>query len=95
MNTKLAVYETLELLPRGSLTTFQRTETAKRPGKMRRLAAYLLRLFAPAENQPRINIRYSLNGEMLFDAYDPVTQQRLHHSSEDALRAWLEQRYYD
>ncbi|MBE9076259.1 hypothetical protein IQ241_02930 [Romeria aff. gracilis LEGE 07310] len=43
---------------------------------------------------PRIQARSSQDGQTLFDAYDPVTQQRIRGVSEAGLRAWLEQRYY-
>lgn len=92
MNAKFARYEQLELLPRGSLSSAPPSPRVK---GWQRLGALLLRLLAPSENQPRIRIRYALNGDRVFNVYDPVTQRHLPMTSEEELRLWLEQRYDD
>lgn len=53
----------------------------------------LVQVLSPSQ-EPRIQARSSQDGQTLFDAYDPVTQQRIRGVSEADLRAWLEQRYY-
>ncbi len=90
MTTQSRTYEQLELLPAGSLSSHPPSKVAP---SLKRLIGRLLRFFAPSDDQPRINIRYSLNGEVLFDAYDSFTQQRQRYRSEEALRIWLEQRH--
>ncbi len=90
MNSPSRTYEQLELLPVGSVSTHPPLKVAQR---LKMVMEQLLRFFAPSDGQPRINIRYSLNGEVLFDVYDSVTQQRQRYRSEEALRIWLEQRY--
>ncbi|MGD1859008.1 MAG: hypothetical protein ACFB0E_03440 [Leptolyngbyaceae cyanobacterium] len=52
-----------------------------------------MRFFAP-DNTPKVRSYRSQTGEVRFDVYDPVTQQRSHHRSEEALRIWLEQRHH-
>jgi hypothetical protein len=44
--------------------------------------------------EPQISIRYDSDGQPLFVAYDPVDRVRRTFATEQALRVWLEQRYY-
>ena len=43
---------------------------------------------------PRVRLKRDRRGNTLFVAYDPVSQERHTFSSEQALRVWAEQRYY-
>lgn len=43
---------------------------------------------------PRVRLKRDLRGNPLFIAYDPVSRQRHTFSSEQALRVWADQRYY-
>jgi hypothetical protein len=47
-----------------------------------------------SSTEPRISIRYDSDGQLLFVAYDPVDRVRRTFATEQALRVWLEQRYY-
>ncbi len=42
----------------------------------------------------RVTVRRDRSGNPLLVAYDPVTQQRHTFSTEQELRAWIDQRYY-
>lgn len=44
--------------------------------------------------EPHIRLKRDHDGNTLFVAYDPVSQQRRNFSSEQDLRVWVEQRYY-
>lgn len=41
-----------------------------------------------------VSVKRDLRGNTLFVAYDPVSQQRHTFSSEQELRVWVDQRYY-
>ncbi|MBD2233042.1 hypothetical protein [Phormidium tenue] len=41
-----------------------------------------------------VTVKRDLRGNTLFVAYDPVSQQRRTFSSEQELRVWADQRYY-
>ncbi len=43
---------------------------------------------------PRVKLKRDRDGHTLFIAYDPVSRQRHTFSSEQALRVWADQRYY-
>ncbi|MEM1280780.1 MAG: hypothetical protein AAGG53_12360 [Cyanobacteria bacterium P01_H01_bin.152] len=92
MTTQSKIYEQLELLPAGSLSGLSCYSPSKVAQGLKTVMGQLLRFFAPSADQPITNIRYSLNGEVPFDAYDSLTQQRQRDSSEEALWLSLEQR---
>lgn len=52
----------------------------------------LLSLFVNSD-QPRIQAT-TVNGEQVWKVYDPISGSRAAFTSEQDLRAWLEQRYY-
>lgn len=54
-----------------------------------RLLAYLC-----GSTDLSVTVKRDRSGHRVFLAYDPVTQQRHTFSSEQALRAWADQRYY-
>jgi hypothetical protein len=87
MNTKLTLYEELELLPLNSLRPSLKTKVAR---WLRQLGAELVKTLVPS-NQPRITLRSGPNGTILFDGYDPVTTQRIRGASEVEMRIWLKQ----
>ena len=89
MNTQSSTYEQLELLPAGSLSTHSPPKVAQ---GLKTMMEQLLRVFAP-DNTPKVRTVQTRKGEIWFDVYDPVTQQRLNNRSEEGLRIWLEQRY--
>ncbi|ASC74157.1 hypothetical protein XM38_051320 [Halomicronema hongdechloris C2206] len=89
MNNQSSTYEQLELLPVGSFSTHPPSKVAQ---GLKTVMGRLLRFFAP-DNTPKVHTVRARKGEIWFDAYDPVTQQRLKNRSEEALRIWLEQRY--
>ncbi|MFE4107206.1 hypothetical protein [Almyronema epifaneia] len=57
-----------------------------------RLGSTLLNLLIESD-QPRVRVREA-NGETVWQAYDPVSRHQAAFNSEEELRAWLEQRYY-
>ncbi|MGF1571287.1 MAG: hypothetical protein ACFCVD_24965 [Nodosilinea sp.] len=89
MNSKLTLYEELELLPANSLRPTFKTKLAR---GLRHRIEQLMRAVV-ATNEPRFTRRHSPTGEPRFDGYDPVTQRRIRGASEAELRIWLEQRY--
>ena len=90
MNSKLTLYEKLELLPPNSLQPTLRTTLVRR---LSPLVGQLLQSLA-VTNEPRITqAGFSQTGEPLFDGYDPITHQGIRGVSETELRIWLEQRY--
>ncbi|MEM0979721.1 MAG: hypothetical protein AAGH78_05535 [Cyanobacteria bacterium P01_H01_bin.58] len=90
MNSKMVLYQRLELLPSGSLYALNSTRLWQ---ALRRLGGQLVHVLAFGE-EPRIRTRQDQNGQTVFDAYDPVTHRHIRNVSEDTLRLWLEQRYY-
>lgn len=47
-----------------------------------------------ANRDPMIHEKRDRRGNVYYDLYDPVGNQRLTFSSEEEIRYWLEQRYY-
>ncbi|NEQ42857.1 MAG: hypothetical protein F6K00_04550 [Leptolyngbya sp. SIOISBB] len=89
MNTQLRTYEQLERSPASSLSTYSPSQVAQ---GLQTVMGQLLRFFAP-DHTPTVRTIRTPDGEIWFEAYDPVTQQRFCDTSEEALRNWLEQRY--
>lgn len=72
------------------------TGTTYQPSRVRQLISQLgqtlVHWLAP-DSTPRIS--KSAHGDVeVWRVYDPVTSKTLHFSHEDALRVWLEGRYY-
>ncbi|NER83647.1 MAG: hypothetical protein F6K42_29695 [Leptolyngbya sp. SIO1D8] len=88
MNPKLTVYEELEGLPAGSLQP-----SSKAALFTKSLFQEIMRMLVPS-TEPKIQSRLTQDGHTVFDAYDPVTHQRLLNASEVELRFWLEQLPY-
>lgn len=55
----------------------------------RSLLAYLC-----GSSEPQITTRQDASGNPCFSAYDPVSQQHYTFATEQELRIWLDQRYY-
>lgn len=45
-------------------------------------------------SEPKIYQKYDRNGKLYFRVYDPITHQSSTFSTEQELRIWLDQRYY-
>jgi|GEM_PF-4748222 len=91
MNSKLTLYEKLELLPPNSLQPGTSTMLIRR---LSRLIRQLWQLLLLPPNEPRLTqAGCSQTGEPLFNGYDPTTRQGIRRVSEIELRIWLEQRY--
>lgn len=91
MNTQLRTYAQLERSPTSSLSSHLPSKVAH---GLKMVMEQLLRFFAP-DNTPKVRTVRTRQGEIWFDVYDPVTQQRLNQRSEEGLRIWLEQRHND
>lgn len=50
--------------------------------------------FYSGSNEPRISRRFDRQGYPYFHIYDPIDRAHYAFSSEEAVRTWLEQRYY-
>lgn len=50
--------------------------------------------FYSGSNEPRISRRFDRQGYPYFHIYDPIDNAHYTLSSEEAVRTWLEQRYY-
>jgi hypothetical protein len=57
------------------------------------LGGHLMR-FLTAERELRI-WQTSRNGRQVWHAYDPITNRKRQFVTEDDLRAWLDNRYYE
>ncbi len=69
----------------------QTSATASTAEAIRQFAKDLLAFLTGAQ-QMRVWTKSTKQGVLWF-AYDPVSGQRIGHSSEEALRIWLESRY--
>lgn len=59
---------------------------------LKQIGAFLLNLFMTGD-EPRIWVDKS-STEKRWCAYDPITNRSISSASEEGLRVWLEQRYY-
>lgn len=50
--------------------------------------------FLLGSHDPVISERVDKNGQGIYEIYDPITRDRMICHSEQEVRAWLEQRYY-
>ena len=89
MNSQSRTYEQLERSPSGSVSAHPPSNVTQ---GLKTVMGQLLRFFAP-DNTPKVRTVRTRQGEIWFDVYDPVTQQRLNQRSEEGLRIWLEQRH--
>lgn len=46
-------------------------------------------------SDPRIKVKKGLNGQTFWQIWDPRRQETIYLSSEDQVRTWVEERYYD
>jgi hypothetical protein len=44
--------------------------------------------------EPQVSLRRDRSGAIVWQVYDPMTEQNSYFDSEDAVRVWLDQRYY-
>ena len=89
MNSKLTLYEKLELLPPNSLKPNSQSSFRW----LSCLVGQLLQGLAAAD-EPRITQTDSTQtGEPRFNAYDPITRESIRGVSEAEIRIWLEQRH--
>lgn len=44
--------------------------------------------------EPKIHQKYDRHGNLYFQVYDPIAQQSSTFSTEQEVRIWLDQRYY-
>ncbi|MEM1279677.1 MAG: hypothetical protein AAF827_22200 [Cyanobacteria bacterium P01_D01_bin.6] len=61
--------------------------------RWRRWGQALLNYFVGSQD-PRITTRRNDEGHLYYEVYDPVDRARHYFDSESAVRAWLEERYY-
>jgi hypothetical protein len=47
-----------------------------------------------SRSEPTITRKFDRQGNLYFQVYDPVTHKSLSMDSEQELRAWIDQRYY-
>ncbi|NER79449.1 MAG: hypothetical protein F6K42_07670 [Leptolyngbya sp. SIO1D8] len=94
------LYARLELVP----TDLEQSETvdtsklvqvwrASKEG-LKRVGSSLLNYFS-GSMEPRISVKRDRNGNASFAAYDPIDCAHHTFNSEEAVRVWLEQRYYN
>jgi hypothetical protein len=93
------LYARLELLPpytepAASSPTGRWTQLWQRvQGSWQRVGQDLWRYFCGSQ-EPRITRQCDRTGHVYFKVYDPVDRQHYEFGSEQELRIWLEQRYY-
>ncbi|MEM8602897.1 MAG: hypothetical protein AAGF24_03540 [Cyanobacteria bacterium P01_H01_bin.121] len=51
--------------------------------------------FLTGNQDPVIRVRHNRQNEVVYYVYDPVTGRSYNFSSAQAIRIWLDQRYYD
>lgn len=60
---------------------------------LRQVGHAVVEVLTRDRSEPHISRFYTIDGKLLWSAYDPVTQKTLVTHSENELRAWLEGRY--
>ncbi len=55
----------------------------------------LVRDITAPHSDPRIKVKKGLNGQTIWQVWDPRSQETIYLSSEDQVRTWVEERYYD
>jgi hypothetical protein len=58
-----------------------------------RLQFVIIRELTRDRSEPRITQAYDADGQIIWQVYDPFTEQRLFFASELEVRIWLENRY--
>lgn len=61
--------------------------------RLQRVIDTLLNLLVPSD-QPQVRRSQNRQGQPLWSVYDPVSHTTQVFASEEAVRIWLEQRYY-
>lgn len=93
-----SLYAQLELIPEPLERSIQTDYSIARvwAGAKQRLSAVGIALltYLCGSTDLSVTVRRNHRGNTLFVAYDPVTQQRHTFSSEQELRVWVDQRYY-
>ncbi|KKI99872.1 hypothetical protein [Prochlorothrix hollandica] len=51
-------------------------------------------LWSTGSREPRIVEKYTPEGQCFYEVYDPVSDRRQSFATAQAVRQWLEQRYY-
>jgi hypothetical protein len=79
---------------------YQELELIRPAAKAKRSDNWLKRLWQSlsthlnSSSDPYVWQTEAANGQIVWNAYDPVTQRRIERVSANELRAWLEKRYY-
>ena len=89
MNSKTRLYKDLERLTSESTQPSFRLQA---PNGLSRLMHRLIRALT-ASHEPKIHQIQARDGQILFEGYDPVTNDHIQTTSEEEVRIWLEQRY--
>ncbi|MEM9538612.1 MAG: hypothetical protein AAGA60_03775 [Cyanobacteria bacterium P01_E01_bin.42] len=82
------LYARLELIP-----SDRRLNASSLKTKLANLGKSLVNFLA-GSTQPRITEDRDRQGNLYFRVYDPCDRSRMMFDSEEELRVWLEQRYY-
>ena len=85
--------QNLEHLWRVSPTPHTAEKSTARINRWLKLAGKSLVALLTNSQQLRVWTKNTRTGTFWF-AYDPTTEQTISHTSEEGLRAWLEQRHY-
>ncbi|PSN12682.1 hypothetical protein C7293_19195 [filamentous cyanobacterium CCT1] len=93
-----SLYAQLELIPESLEPSAQSDYAvgrvwAKAKAQLRPMASQLV-AYLCGSNSLRVTVKRNRQGQSAFVVYDPVSQQRHTFSSEQELRVWIDQRYY-
>lgn len=93
-----SLYAQLELIPESPEQPIQTDYSLGRAwvgvkARLGPVGTALLAYFC-GSTEPRVRLKRDRRGNTLFIAYDPVSRQRHTFDSEQALRVWADQRYY-
>ena len=89
MTSKFSLYAALYPLARGDRPSLRRLLSRG----LRHLSDRLIRALTTTD-EPKICKIGTKDGQVLFDAYDPVTKDHIRAVSAENIYVWLEERYY-
>lgn len=68
--------------------------SSSNPPILEQLWGFVLNTFARSQ-EPRIYRKHDRNGNLYFQVYNPSTNSLTRYNSEQEVRVWLDQRYYE
>jgi hypothetical protein len=94
-----SLYAQLELISEdfpasGSTSSAPSSVVSRLPKRYLHSLGHALVAWLCGSREPHIKVRHNRHSQVLFEVYDPFAQTRHTFYSEQNLRTWLDQRYY-